>query len=629
MSRSLADLLASRVVLFDGAMGTELYKRNHFVNVCFEELCVREPKAVREVHEANRKAGADVLTTNSFGANRYKLSDYLLAERTVEIASAAARLAREAAGDELLVAGSVGPLGRHASGGALSEAESVAAFAETMRALMDGGADFILLETFGRARDLRFAVEAARSLGVPYLPSMAFGDIEASLGGESIDDFFACCLDGGRSPLALGFNCSIGPKQMLDYLEDYLPRAPLPVLAMPNAGAPQHINDRMFYMTSPEYFASYAARFVELGAAAVGGCCGTGPEHIAEASRRLKAQAKIAGRLEIGGAVESADGKGSAAVDAQCPACAAVEPAALAPAAPLAERSRFGRKLAAGEWVASVEITPPLGWDLTKTIERARRCAEAGVDAINIPDGPRASSRTSPLVTAIRIQNEAGIEAVLHVTCRDRNIIGVQSDLLGCAAAGVANLLIVTGDPPKLGDYPNATAVFDMDSIGLTRAAQRLNGGVDIGGKSFSPPTRFVTGVGADPTNLDKEKEIERFYRKAEAGAEFAITQPVYDAEALLSFIERAKGAGVPIIAGIWPLASYNNALFMNNEVPGVSIPEPIMERMKAAPDKEAARQVGIDTAREILAAVRPAVAGVQVSAPFGNVETAIAVMRP
>jgi len=621
LSRSLADLLASRVVVFDGAMGTELYKRNHFVNVCFEELCLRDPKVVREVHEANRKAGADVLTTNSFGANRYKLSDYLLAERTSEIAAASARLAREAAGDELLVAGSVGPLGRHASGGALGEAESVEAFSESMKALMEGGADFILLETFGRARDLRFAVKAARDLGVPYLPSMAFGDIEASLGGDSIDDFFACCLDGGQAPLMLGFNCSVGPKQMLDFLEDYIPRAPLPVLAMPNAGVPQHINDRMFYMTSPEYFASYAARFAELGAGAVGGCCGTGPEHIAEAARRLKAQTKISGKLEFG----SKEDKG---VDAQCPACAAVEPSAIAPALPLAERSRFGRKLAAGEWVTSVEITPPMGWDLAKTIERAKTCAAAGVDAINIPDGPRASSRVSPLVTAIRIQNEAGIEAVLHVTCRDRNVIGVQSDLLGCAAAGVNNVLIVTGDPPKLGDYPNATAVFDMDSIGLTRAAQRLNGGVDIGGKQFSPPTRFVTGVGADPTNLDLEKEIERFYRKSEAGAEFAITQPVYDAEALIAYLERVKDAGVPVIAGIWPLASYNNALFMNNEVPGVSIPDSIMERMKAAPDKESARRAGIETARKILAAVRPYVAGVQVSAPFGNVETAIAVMR-
>ncbi len=614
MPRSLTDLLQKRTVIFDGAMGTELYNHNQFVNVCFEELCVREPKLVARVHQANKDAGADVLTTNSFGANRYKLADYLLAERTVELASAAAKLAREVAGGELLVAGSVGPLGRHSTGGALSPAEAEGAFREVITALMANGADFIIFETFGRSRDLVHAVKAARDCGAPFIPCMAFGNIEASMGGETIKDFFASVLApsgatagdlAGAAPLMLGFNCSVGPRQMLDFLEDWLPHSPLPVLAMPNAGVPQRVSDRMIYMTSPEYFASYAKRFVELGAKAVGGCCGTGSRHIAEAARALKA-------IHI--SVQPVN---------QVP----VSPP-LTPAVPLGDRSIFGKALAEGRWVTSVEITPPLGYDLTKTIERAKLCAQAGVDAINIPDGPRASSRVSPVITALRIQNEAGIEAVLHVTCRDRNVIGVQSDLLGCAAAGINNLLIVTGDPPKLGDYPNATAVFDMDSIGLTRAVHRLNGGLDIGGKPVNPQTRFVAGVGADPTNLDLEKEIDRFYKKAEAGAEFAITQPVYDAEALILFLERIRNTGVRVIAGIWPLASYNNALFLNNEVPGVSIPESIMERMRAAPDKEAARRIGIETAREILALVRPYIAGVQVSAPFGNIETALAVLR-
>lgn len=596
-------------------MGTELYKRNHFINVCFEELCVRDPKVVKEVHQTNKDAGADVLTTNSFGANRFKLGDYLLADRTVEIAAAAARIAREVAGSGLSVAGSVGPLGRHAASGAISEEEAIEAFTETIRALMENGADFIIFETFGRSRELASAVAAARAVGAPYLPCMAFGDIDASLAGESIDAFFAPCFEGGAGPLMLGFNCSVGPKQMLDYLDAYLRRARVPVLVMPNAGAPQRINDRMLYMTSPEYFASYAKRFVELGAAGVGGCCGTGPEHIAEAARALRTQDRIAD-LTV---VDTAFGIGPAEKN---------DGGTLAVETPLRERSRLGAALAEGRFVTSVEIVPPLGYDLKRTIERAKTCAAAGVDAINIPDGPRASARVSPLVTAFRIQTEAGIEAVLHVTCRDRNVIGVQSDLLGCAAAGINNLLIVTGDPPKLGDYPNATAVFDMDSIGLTRAVHRLNGGRDIGGKPVEPATRFVSGVGADPTSLDLEREIDRFHQKVEAGAEFAITQPVYDVEALLTYLERVKKAGIPIIAGIWPLASYNNALFLNNEVPGVSIPESIMERMRAAPDKESARRVGIETAREILAAVRPFVAGVQVSAPFGNVETALAVLR-
>ena len=544
-------------------MGTELYKRNQFINVCFEELCVKSPELVLDIHLASLKAGADVLTTNSFGANRYKLADYLLAEKTGEIARGAAELARRAARsavkdglrpDEALVAGSVGPLGRHSAAGVLDDEAAVSAHRETMEALMDGGADFIIMETFGRGRELSWAVRAARELGVPYLPCMAFSDGPFSLGGETINEFFACCMPeepaGGSAsriagsdsrPLMLGFNCSLGPKQMLEFVSPFIPTSPLPVLMMPNAGAPQRVSDRTLYLTSPEYFGSYARRFVEAGVRAVGGCCGTGPEHIAEAVRLLKAGEKgslvIEGlQFESGGIVRNSE----------------VKPERTPPR-PLAERSQWGRKLAEGSFVTSVEIVPPMGYELSKTIDKARRCAEAGVDAINIPDGPRASSRVSPMVTAMRIQADAGLEAVLHVTCRDRNIIGVQSDLLGCAAAGIHNLLIVTGDPPKLGDYPFATAVFDLDSIGLTRAAAGLNGGLDIAGKRVEPSTFFVLGVGADPTILDQEREIARFEQKALAGAEFAITQPVYDAGALLNYIERVKGTGVRIIAGIWP----------------------------------------------------------------------------
>ena len=622
MPDTLATLLEAGTVIFDGAMGTELYKRNHFINTCFDELCLKDPATVKAVHEASKKAGAQVLTTNSFGANRYKLADHLLADRTREIAGASARLAREVAGDQLLVAGSIGPLGRHASGAAFTGPEAVDAFAEAVEALMDGGADFVIFETFGRARELASAVEAARRLGAPYLPCMAFGDIASSLGGESIEEFFSVCLnqDPVGQPLMLGFNCSVGPRQMLEFLGDFVPCSPLPVLAMPNAGAPQLVSDRTFYMTSPEYFASYAKRLAGIGVRAIGGCCGTGPEHIAEAARVLKALDKAGGH-GIRTVSGSAGNTGSLAV------CLDAEVPAESPASALESRSAFGAALAAGRWVTSIELVPPAGYDLTGIIAKARRCAEAGVNAINIPDGPRASARVSPIITAARIQAEAGIEAVLHVTCRDRNLIGVQSDLLGCAAAGINNLLLVTGDPPKLGDYPNATAVFDLDSVGLARLSRRLNGGLDTGGKAVKPATNFVIGVGADPTKLDQERELERFMMKAEAGAEFAITQPVYDAEALLTYIEKVRGTGVRIIAGIWPLASYGNALFLNNEVPGIVIPPDILERMRQAGDKEGARQAGIDIARSILASVRPYVAGVQVSAPFGNVDTALAVL--
>ncbi|MCZ7587032.1 MAG: methylenetetrahydrofolate reductase [Deltaproteobacteria bacterium] len=324
-------------------------------------------------------------------------------------------------------------------------------------------------------------------------------------------------------------------------------------------------------MTSPEYLSTYAQRFVQLGARAVGGCCGTGPEHIRALSQSVKTIHKS--RIETSEAAK----EGVRFVDP----------------APAAERSRWAEKIARRAWVTSVEITPPMGWDLAKTLEKSRACKEAGVDAINIPDGPRASARISPMITSVKIQEEIGIEVVLHVTCRDRNIIGMQSDLLGCAAAGVNNILIITGDPPKLGDYPFATAVFDIDSIGLTRIASRLNRGVDIGGQGVSPPTKFSIGVGADPTCLDMEREIDRFHQKVEAGAEYAITQPVYDPEALIRFVERVKKLNVPIIAGIWPLASLRNAEFLNAEVPGVHVPPHIMQRMGAQTDKESARAEG------------------------------------
>jgi methionine synthase I (cobalamin-dependent)/5,10-methylenetetrahydrofolate reductase len=600
--------LEKRIIVFDGAMGTELYNRHHFVNVCFEELSVSKPGVVREIHEENKAAGADVLTTNSFGANRYKLGGFLLGDRVSEIAEAAARTAREAAGDSRYVAGSVGPLGRFIGDGGIPENDAVEAFREPIRGLAAGGADFIIFETFSRRRELLAAAKAATLEGVPYVPSMAFSELNMTRGGERLEEFYAPFPDGIDRPFMIGFNCGVGPREMFEYLKAFIAGAPYPVLVMPNAGYPQMVHDRMIYMTSPEYFAAYARRFAELGAKAVGGCCGTGPAHIEELSRSLKTlhrdREQPVVNLNTAGAV-------------------ALEPV------PQTEKSRFAAKLARGEWVTSVEIVPPLGYDLSKTVEKARACAEAGVDSINIPDGPRASSRVSPIVTALTIQRGAGIEAVLHVTCRDRNVIGMQSDLLGCASVGVNNLLIITGDPPKLGDYPFASAVFDIDSIGLTSIASRLNRGLDIGGKQVDPPTRFLIGVGADPTHPDQKRELSRFAKKVEAGAEFAITQPVYDPEVLLRFLEKISAYGIPVIAGVWPLASYQNALFLNNEVPGVSIPQAVMERMAAAPDKQSARETGIEISREIVERVRDAVQGIQVSAPFGNVKTALAVLSP
>jgi len=381
----------------------------------------------------------------------------------------------------------------------------------------------------------------------------------------------------------------------------------LPLIVMPNAGIPKEVENRRIYFCSPEYLTEYAKRYIALGAAGVGGCCGTTPEHIAEMAQTVKPLSRSR-RAVVVETATTAEQKSPAN---------------------LADKSRLGWHLAQGRWVTTVELVPPRGFDLSDTIRKSKFLHRHGVDAINIPDGPRASSRLSPLVTADRIQKEAQIEAILHFCCRDRNLIGMQADLLACAACDIHNILFVTGDPPKLGNYPHATGVFDADSIGMAAVQRRLNCGIDLGGQAIDPQTRAVIGVGLDPTALDQQRELDRFRRKVEAGSEFAITQPVFDPEALLRFLDQVQGFGLPILAGIWPLASYRNASFMRNEVPGVVIPDSIMERMASVTSREDQLQMGVQIAREAIERVRDRVAGIQVSAPLGKVETALAVLAP
>jgi methionine synthase / methylenetetrahydrofolate reductase(NADPH) len=602
----LPELVQERVLIFDGAMGTELYQRHQFVNVCYEQLCLTKPELVREVHEANKRAGADVLTTNSFGANRRKLSGFLLGEQTYEINKAAAEIAKSVAGDGLLVAGSVGPLGMPVGMGGMPEEKAVSLFEESVLGLKDGGADFILFETFGRREDMLAAIQAAARQGMSYIPSLAIGQQGISRHGETIGAFYEPYPKNLPEPLMVGFNCGIGPAEWLEALEKFLPKSLYPVLVQPNAGFPKFVSDRMIYMTSPEYFASYALQFVQLGARAIGGCCGTGPQHIRELAAGVKNLHKKHVEIQEQPREEAK----------------AVEPC------PMEKKSKLAWKLAHRKWVSLVEIVPPLGSDMTQAIEKAMCCLGGGVDAVNLPDGPRASARIHPMVAAMTLQHKVGIETVLHLTCRDRNIIGMQSDLLGCDAVGIRNLLIITGDPPKVGDYPFATAVYDLDSIGFVRIGANLNRGLDIGGHPVSPPTRFFIGVGADPSHLDQEREIERFHKKVQAGAEFAITQPVFDPDVLLHFLERVRLLQMPILAGIWPLSSLRNAEFLNNEVPGVKVPDWILKRMAAAStSKAAARAEGVAIARELCDAIRDHVAGIQISAPFGNVQTALEVV--
>ena len=378
----------------------------------------------------------------------------------------------------------------------------------------------------------------------------------------------------------------------------------------PNAGLPRQVEDRLLYMSTPEYMAEFAKRFYEKGARIIGGCCGTTPDHIREMVRAVRAIDKAATSKARFSAVTIEKPKPTEIRET-----------------PLAEKSKFAAKLASGQKVTTIEITPPKGLDIEPILEKARLCADMGIDAINIPDGPRASSRLSPMVTAVKIQQAANIESILHFCCRDRNLIGMQSDILGAYAIGLRNMLVITGDPPKMGDYPQATGVFDMDSITLTGVIRNLNRGIDLGGNQFNPPTSLVIGVGANPVATDIKREIEKYHQKVMAGAEYAITQPVFDADTLFSFLDSTKQSKIPVIAGIWPFTSLKNAEFMANEVPGVVVPAKLLERMSAAKTQQQGKSIGIEIARELIEKISDRVAGFAVSAPFGNVKIALAVL--
>jgi homocysteine S-methyltransferase len=596
---------ARGVLVFDGAMGTEIYRHHVFTNRSFDELCLSDPKLISRIHADYRDAGADVLTTNTFGANRMALAKFALAEQLPRIVRAGARLAREvaAATDRpVFVAGSIGPV----PGLPQDEAALDAIIVEQVEGLMEGGADFIFFETLpNRAAIERCATVMCRFSDVPFVLSFAITGANETNSGESVERMMAALPEGAAQPVAWGINCGVGPDGLLGAVERAVRLTALPLVVQPNAGVPREVENRRIYLCSPEYLASYAKRYVALGASAVGGCCGTSPEHIRAVALAVKPLAR---------------GK-------HVPLVAPSTKAEPKPPAPLAERSLLGARLAGRQWVTTVELLPPRGYDLRSTIDKAKTLRARGVQAINIPDGPRASARLSPLIAAEHILRLAEIEPILHFCCRDRNLIGMQADLLACAACRVRNILFVTGDPPKLGDYPHATGVFDADSIGMAAVQRGLNGGLDLGGQTIDPPTFALIGVGLDPTALDLRRELDRFAQKVAAGAEFAITQPVFDPDALLRVLDEVERFGVPILAGIWPLVSYRNASFMRNEVPGVVVPEQVMQRMASQESREGQLAAGIDIARESVARVRDRVAGIQVSAPFGNIDAACAVL--
>jgi homocysteine S-methyltransferase len=600
-----------QVIVFDGAMGTMLYNKGVFINQCYDELNLRAPDLVRDVHKAYKKAGAEVLETNTFGANRIKLAQYGLESQVAEINRAAARIAREVADDDILVAGAVGPLGvRLEPFGPTSVDEARAAFREQLQALKDGGCDLFILETFADVHEIEQAILAAHEVDstIPVIAQMTIGADCATPYGVSVEDL-AQSLDAFGADV-IGLNCSVGPQIILDAIEKMAPVSRRKLSAQPNAGMPRDVSGRSMYM------ATYAHHLVQAGAKIVGGCCGTTPEHIAAMVEGVRPLSPRQPRVPTRERRQTQPDLP--------PENPGVQPV------PLSERSKWGAKIARGEFVTSVEIVPPRGVDATKMLADVAQLRRAGVDAVNVPDGPRAQSRMGALLTSVLIEQQVGIETVIHYCCRDRNLLGMLSDLLGAAAVGLRNLLLITGDPPKMGPYPNATAVFDIDAIGLTNLVSQLNRGLDPGGNAIGAPTKFTIGVGVNPAALDPAQELKRFEWKVEAGAEYAITQPVFDVKQLEKFLSTIEHTRIPIVAGIWPLVSLRNAEFLANEVPGVVVPAKIIERMRAASAKSKEHGVaeGIAIAREMLERVRPHVQGVQVSAPFGKVELALQVFR-
>jgi methionine synthase I (cobalamin-dependent)/5,10-methylenetetrahydrofolate reductase len=596
-------------LVYDGAMGTMLYARGVFVNRCFDEICLSNPRLVTDIHREYVRAGAEALETNSFGANRIKLASYGLEDKVALINRQAVRLAREAGGHEIYLAGAVGPLGaRLEPFGRLTAAAAREAFREQIGALLEEGVDCLLLETFKNLDELVLACDVCRELSgsVPLQAQFTVGPDCLSEEGSDARRI-AARLNERADVDVIGVNCSIGPADMLELLSRLREQVSKPLAVMPNAGLPREMEGRLFYLTSPEYFGEYALRFVEAGAAVIGGCCGTTPAHIAAMASSASAR-RVRRRRP---AVEPA-------------------PPQTAPRQelPLAERSRLGNALARGEFVVSVELVPPTGTSLDRIIASGRALYRSGVTCINIPDGPRASSRISAMLTSLEIERRAKIETILHYCCRDRNLIGMQGDLLGAQAVGLRNLLIITGDPPKMGGYPEARGVFDVDALGLVSLARRLNQGIDLGGNALEEPTTFVIGVGANPGSLDPAREVERTFRKKEMGADFVITQPVFDVELLLDFLRKISDTGLPVLAGVWPLASYRNAQFLNNEVPEVDIPGWIMERMEKTASREEGAREGLRIAARIVREIRPAVRGIQISPPFGKVATALALLE-
>jgi methionine synthase I (cobalamin-dependent)/5,10-methylenetetrahydrofolate reductase len=612
MRPSLAEAIAAGPLLLDGAMGSLLYERGVLHTRSYDELNLAQPELIRGVHRDYVQAGAEIIETNTFGANRIALARHGLAEQVKDINRAGVELARSAAGDRAYVAGAVGPSGvKHGIASASERRLARFALADQIDTLVLAGVDAIVLETFSSILELEMAIDVAKERGprVPVFAMMVFGPDLKSDGGlgpaEIADRLVAAGAD------VVGANCGIGPSELYQITIGMVGHG-RPVIAQPNAGLPASVEGRTLYVANPEHFGVFARRMLKSGVWMVGGCCGTTPDHtraMLGAVRMLRGEQVV----EVAHTARS----GPTTVTQAC------APAKLA----IAERSKLGARLVRGDFMVSVELTAPPGSDLSKTKAQVAELLAGGVDVVNIADGPRASARMANVAACARLAAETAIEPILHVCSRDRSFLGLIAHLLGAQALGLRNLVIITGDPPKMGDYPFSTPVYDVDSIGLLRIASGLNAGIDPAGKECEP-TSFVLATGAEPAAHDRDRELRRLEDKKAAGAELVMTQPVYDPRTLERFLDDARSLGLPVMVGILPLASHRNAEFLHNEVPGMGIPAEYRERMAKVGGGPRARAEGIRIAQEALAAVKHRVQGAYVMPPFNRVDSALAVLE-
>ncbi|MCJ7508716.1 MAG: bifunctional homocysteine S-methyltransferase/methylenetetrahydrofolate reductase [candidate division Zixibacteria bacterium] len=609
MSDLFLERLKKGCMLCDGAMGTLLYSRGIGFEQPFDELNLSKPEMVQKVHQDYIKAGAEIIETNTFGANRFRLGAHGLQGKVKEINLKGAKLAREAReieGEPVFVAGSIGPLGKPlAPIGKITSSQACEAFQEQAEALLEGGVDLFMIETFSDLVEIAEAIKGVRKVSqLPIVAQMTFNEEGLTLMGYTP---FEIAKELERMKVeVVGVNCSVGPQIVLDVIYQMKKATSLRLSAQPNAGFPRFVDGRFIYLSSPEYFAECARKFLSAGVGVVGGCCGTTPQHIRAMAKVLKEKGPgLVEEVEVIEVEKELDEK--VTIEEQ------VEPSTFA--------SRLKEK-----FVISVELDPPRGVNPKRILSHAQMIKNSGIDAVNIADSPMARVRMSCLSLATLVKEKVGLEVILHLTCRDRNLMGLQSDLMGAHALGIRNILAITGDPPRLGDYPHSTAVYDVDSIGLVKIIKRLNQGTDWAGNSIGSPTSFCIGVGVNPAAPDFEKEMERLKQKVQAGADFIFTQPLYDSEILKKFLKKVEGLNIPILVGLLPLHSFRHAEFLHHEVPGITIPQKTRDRMKQA--GEGGIEEGISIAREFLKETKEMISGVYLIPSFGKVELALEVVE-